>query len=648
VTRNRRWLDALLEQGGVLLVMTILSVIHTWPLALFWRTHLAGGRNEDPWMNAWHIDWVRRAVLESKNPFFADVLHYPLGAELYWHTLVPAKSIWGLLLVPALGSVASYNLIIFATFILTGMTAYWLFSDRLAHAGVTDIARIGGAFVGACVLDFSRYHLAHSFAHMDLSSLEGLPLYLLFFFRYLEAPRRSSLIGAALSIGYVAFCNFYYIYYLALFSLLWVAFRAWKRGPLLSFASLRSDDVRRAGRVGAAALVACLPAVMPLLLHLHPAPIGTHHGDSDYPADPLLLVLPDALSVWQHFLPTSVLIAVRKLQGGILNDVEGGVFLGVAAPILAFIGWRTRTEDTRNLFWIGVCFAVLSFGTHLHIGGQSQFPAQIFLLAGTALAFTNKRFRAKPYARDVLVLLVVACAVSLVVPITAWGERATAEIPMPYLFFKHMVPLFGRGGMPVRFLLLTQICLAALASIGAAKLIERVRADPTGKAAIAAGLLTALTTYECKSVTFPLSEIKPLPAAFDVIRDDPERSAVLTDHVIGQWEETLHHRPISFARQSRTPVRELEFLEAPLFRAIVNLYDLDKEWSEGDVHELRAKLRASHYRFYVGHTEAVAPIARQRKTTVDVLAQRRAQFVEGVLGGTLLYRDADREIYQFW
>src|SRR6185436_15699444 len=108
-------------------------------------------------------------------------------------------------------------------------------------------------------------------------------------------------------------------------------FRAWKRGPLLSFASLRSDDVRRAGRVGAASLVACLPAVLPLLLHLHPAPIGTHHGDSDYPADPLLLLTPDALSTWQALLPEAAVHAVRKLEHGILNDVEGGLFLGIAA-----------------------------------------------------------------------------------------------------------------------------------------------------------------------------------------------------------------------------------------------------------------------------------------------------------------------------
>ena len=70
-------------------------------------------------------------------------------------------------------------------------------------------------------------------------------------------------------------------------------------------------------------------------MHLKPAPWSIH-GDATYPADPLMLFVPDTLSRWTVLLPSGMAHAFYKLQKGILNDNEGGLFLGIATPILAY------------------------------------------------------------------------------------------------------------------------------------------------------------------------------------------------------------------------------------------------------------------------------------------------------------------------
>lgn len=639
------WVSVLARQVGLVLANAALAVFHTWPLAARWRTDLLGGEFVDPWMNAWHLAWMREAATSGRSPYFAPTLHHPLGAELYWHTLVPAKTAWGAMLVPRLGTIGAYNALVFTTFVLTGLTTYWFLGDVLRRAGATGRLAPLAAFVGAAVFNFSRYHLCHATAHLNLASLEGIPLFLLFFFRYVEdAPRRRWLVGAALSAAYVSFCDFYYVYYLALFCAAWLVFAAWRTGPILSRETPRSPRLRRAAGVAVAALLGCAPAVAPLLLHLSPAPLAIHHGDSEYPLDPLLLAVPDAQSAWRAALPAFLERPFARLQEGILGDVEGGVFLGLLAPVLAVVGLRRAPgDDTRTFARVAIAFALLSLGPYLHIGGEQVLPAGVALVLVAVWALGSRWLGSKPYARDVRAAAIVVAALSLVLPITAWDAPATFRLPMPYLFFKHMVPLFGRGGMPVRFLLMTQLCLAALAALGAYHALRAAR----GRAALAFVGLVLVSAIEMKSRPMPTSGVRPAPAVFETIRADGE-SAVLTDHVIGQWEQTQHGRPVSHARQSRLPTREADLVRSPLVRAVERFEGLDADPAGESAAAMRAQLGASRYRYFVAHVEAAEDEARFRHANARELDVARRAFVERVLRGRLVFDDGARQVYTFW
>ncbi|WP_225412228.1 hypothetical protein [Stigmatella hybrida] len=617
----------------ILLCFTLLSAFHTWPLLGRLQGFVLGGR-EDGYMNMWHLWWMRRALWEApQNPFFSPLLHWPLGAELYWHTLSPAKTGWGVVLLPFLRLEVAYNLVIFGTFVLTGYTAWLLLRDLLLRAGFSPGLAAAAAIAGACAFDFSRYHLSHANAHLNLSALEGIPFYLLCFFRWLDGGKRRWLWGVALGALYVLLCDYYYLLYIALLSFVWVVAERWRHGPVLSLDALKDPLLRRAGWAALAAGIACTPPLLPLLAHLHPAPIGGHHGDSDYYTDVYALFLPDPSSAWFDKAP----VWARSLIGGLVRDKmasnaeEAGTFLGILTlGLAAFALWR-GVPDGRRWVGIGVGFAVLSMGTVLALGGVTQHPVSLLLVLLLWLVALVPGWRQRVWRRDVLVLLAYLTVMAFYEPFTSFGRELRVQVPMPYVVFKHVVPLFKQGGMPVRFELLTTLALAVLVAFAAAHL-GALAARKDVRLGVGVALLTALVpNLEYRNKPMNMVALPKPPPVFEEIRNAPAPAAVFTDNVLGQWEQTLHGKPVSFARLSRTPVREAEMLELRLFRALEGFNGLAGPVSPEEAQQMKAYLKEHHFRWYVSH----------------YFYPPRDKFVTEVLGGERVHRDGLYTVYRF-
>jgi hypothetical protein len=624
----RRWLHPL-----VLLVFLGLSAFHTWPLLSKLQGHVLGGR-EDAYMNMWHLAWMRTALWEQpQNPFFAPLLHWPLGAELYWHTLSPAKTLWGVVLLPFMSVETAYNLVLFGSFVLTGYTAWLLMRYLLERAGHGPWLSAAAALAGACVFDFSRYHLMHATAHMNLTALEGIPLYLLCLLRWLDEGKRRWLVGLALSTLYVLLCDYYYLVYIALLSLLWVVAERWKRGPLLALDTWRDPLVRRAAMAGVAAGLACVPPLVPLMLHAFPAPLQIHHGDSDYFTDLYAFFLPDSRSTWMTAMPdaarTFAQDVVRKKMA--TNAEESGTFLGWVTPLLAvFALWR-GVPDGRRWLGLGLGFAVLSMGTVLNIGLEDKVSPVVLLFAVGLAVSLVPAWRERVWHRDVVLLLAVAVWLSAAEPLTAFGTSLKVQIPMPYVVFKQVVPLFSRGGMPVRFILLTTLALAVLVSFAAAH-AGTWAGRQDARLGVAAALAVAMVpNVEYRGLQMPMPPLPNLPPVFDEIRDAPMPAAVLTDTVLGQWEQVHHGKPVSFARLSRLPVREAEFAKSRLIRAAEGMRDAFGPVTPEERQQMRRYLKENHYKWYVTHY--FHPI--------------RHQFIVDELGGEQVYRDGYVTVYRF-
>lgn len=571
----------------VFAALTVLAAIHTWPLLALRHTHIVDGEREDTWLNTWHISWWRDSVVNWHTPFFAPKLHYPVGAELYWHMMVPAKSLWGLLL-PWFSVVELNNLITFWTFPFAGMAAWLLVRDVMRRSGREGTLADVAAFAGACVYTFSRYHLCHAHAHHNLSAMEGIPLFIWVVLRYFETKKRGWLVGAAFAALYCAACDLYYLYYVALFFVIWLVSTIWRDRPTLRDVP-RHALIKPAIHIAIASAIGVLPLVLPIIAHMKPAPVSIH-GDSMYPVDPLMFIVPDKLSRWTFLMPSGMAHAFAKLQNGILNDLEGGCFVGYATIALTVIAFRTERSKLRPWLDIGLLFFALSLGSFLNLGGVDD----------------------------------------------TFGFR----IPMPYWVFKHVAPLFSRGGMPVRFTVMGELALAVIVPFGILALAKKW---PKHAVAVAALAILAVN-LDTLGKPMPMDEVKPLPPVFAEIRDDAEDVAVYSDHVLAQFEMQQHHRPISFARQSRIPIRELPFLESPLDRALVE-FELD--WPPETVAAMKDALRAGHFKYWVGHHRHAKEYIRWKKLRPTVDADR-TRFIEQELGGKVIYNDDDYEVARFW
>ncbi|MDQ3929940.1 MAG: hypothetical protein M3328_12450, partial [Chloroflexota bacterium] len=165
----------LLVLGGY----AVLTIALTWPVAAKLFTEVPGGG--DAWQHIWNLWWVKQALLvEHTNPYHTNLLYYPEGVSLYFHTLVLTAGLVGIpLQLFGFNLIATYNLVLLSTFVLAGYGMYLLCMYLTRHAWAS--------FVGGIVFAFSPYHLAHMSGHMNLASLQWLPFYVLALLKSFES-----------------------------------------------------------------------------------------------------------------------------------------------------------------------------------------------------------------------------------------------------------------------------------------------------------------------------------------------------------------------------------------------------------------------------------------------------------------------------
>ena len=120
-------------------------------------------------------------------------------------TLNPFNGLLGIPLKALASQIQVVNCIVIFSFVVTGLTTYWL--ARYCGGGYWPALFTGGAFA------FSSYHFAHAAGHMQLISFEWVPLFLVAWLRFLDRPSKAMAVGAALALFLVILCDYYYTFY---------------------------------------------------------------------------------------------------------------------------------------------------------------------------------------------------------------------------------------------------------------------------------------------------------------------------------------------------------------------------------------------------------------------------------------------------
>ena len=327
-----------------------------------WSLHpgsLLIGPSEDNLQDYWNT-WYGVTKASPGHFFFTNLIRYPTGTPLYYHSFDYPQIAAVALLHKIAGTaplIVLQNITLLAVFPLAGAGAFFL-TRHFTH----DVL---GATVGGFVFAFNPWHVEQAMHHAHVSSVEFIPMFVL---AYLLALERKSVLWLSVAIvlyALNALSCWYYLIYIGFFLVFHFLYTAVSRpeGELSWWIG--------APIVCAAGVLAILaPLVIPMMMAaLHGAPVYTNpHDSKTFVAD---------IAAYFAFPPTHLLASVGDPVTWRLTGYpwEAAVYLGLinlALLIWAFV--QSGPDDRFTFIYLlaGMAtFAVLASGDELHVVGNS-------------------------------------------------------------------------------------------------------------------------------------------------------------------------------------------------------------------------------------------------------------------------------------
>lgn len=484
-TSNRKLVSSLIRWGvGPAAIYLVAFVLVTYPLMRDFSTHFfSDGR--DGLRMIWNIWWINKAVTQlHQSPWYTDYLFYPYGISLLTHTLCPFAGFLGIALLPFLTLTQTYNTIVVFSFVSAGLTTFWL--------SFHVVKSYWPSLVAGFIFSFSNYHFAHMRGHLNLASLEWIPLFVLCWYVLLRRPSPLIALAAALSLFAVILCDYYYFSYCFLIALLMFLWRMIQGESRLFF--LKRPYVVAFSTFVAAAVGSSGILIYKLLGAMNSATFLGAHDPSKFPADLLAPFAYGACLRFSHL--TSGLWG--RFQG---NTSESSVYVGVTVVGLIVYAWIRRKEiKAADLhFWCValLLFFVLSLGPKLYVAGK-QIPFAL----------------------------------------------------MPYRALELLLPPLKFGGMPSRMMVMVMLCAAVIGAMGLDLLLRGSR-----KTRIGAGVLIAILFVEFLPFRVePFRQ--ETPRWVWVLRDLPNAGGVIDTSIYPyrtMYFQILHEKPIQGGLAARVP-----------------------------------------------------------------------------------------------
>lgn len=403
--------SALLSRGVIpLLFYFVCFCLLTFPLILHFNTHFFTDTG-DGLTNIWNIWWIDKAVTElHQSPFFTAYIHFPQGTSLLAHTLNPFNGFVCIGLLPFMSLTQAFNFMVLFSFVVGGWTAF-LLAFHLSRSYF-------GSLLAGFITTFSGYHFAHAQGHMQLVSLEWIPLFVLCWLLFLEKPSVLRGLGASAALSAVLFCDYYYFFFCILAGGLVFVWFAYRKKD--AFFLLRRKTIAPVGAFAAGCLLFCAPLIVALMVfNSRHTLLGVHDADV-YSLDLLAPVIPGGH--WRFEALTR--FYWTRLTG---NFHESSVHIGLSVIVVLILTWAVRKKiKAKGLglwYFMGLFFLILSLGPVLHIWGQ-EIP---------------------------------------------W-------VKLPYVALEWIFPPLRLGGMPVRMMVMVTLCAGVIFAAGFRKIfVENFR-----------------------------------------------------------------------------------------------------------------------------------------------------------------------------
>ncbi len=426
---------------AVLGFLCLLSLVLTYPLVRDLGSAVLGPPSPgDQFEYVYKVWWFKHALLDlHRSPFFNPDMFYPFGYNVALSETTLSNTIPALPLTVLLGEVAAYNLIVLASFALSGLGMYLL----VVH--LTG-SRMAGLLSGT-IFAFCPYRMAHLGAgHLPLMGTQWLPLLFLYLDRMVVRQRWTDAAMAGLFWSLAALSAWYYAYMFALAGAMYVLLRG---RPWRQYLFHRGF-AQRVLVFGAICLLLVGPAAVPVtqLWQEGSRPQSLHYLDQ-FSASPVDFVYPNVMQpLWGAQLLTHY---PQKLEQMLFL---GWVPLGLAALAL----WHQRSLAWKAFAWLSAAFVLLSLGTTLH---WLNSPVYITVPGWLERVFTlGMGFLTKSLA---------------LYPISSYSLRVenAVYVPLPTLFLYLFFPFFSAMRVWARFGLIAALGVSVLAGCGLRRLLSK-------------------------------------------------------------------------------------------------------------------------------------------------------------------------------
>ncbi|MGB3906585.1 MAG: interleukin-like EMT inducer domain-containing protein [Anaerolineae bacterium] len=334
----------------------LLTVILTYPLVFHFTSHVPGDGSDDPAL-VWNLWWVKHALVDLRtNPLLCDFMFYPIGIDLTFYTLTIVNGLASVPLQSVVGLVASSNVILFLTFILSSYGAYLLVKYVLPSEAHPSIAFISGLIYA---FSSNRYIYA-SLGQFNIASTEWIPFYILFLIMARRQPHRVRYVFlAAFFLLFNGYTEFTYASFLIIFTfvyaLYWLAADGWRQS--LPF-------VRNLVLV---ALI-FLFGMSPILYRM----VRVMAVEGDFLVEGLGFANVFSADLLGFLVP-SHLHPLRDLWRGRFDfSYLNFVFIGYTVLIVSAYGAVSHFRERRLRFWViaAAVFALISLGPTLRVNGR--------------------------------------------------------------------------------------------------------------------------------------------------------------------------------------------------------------------------------------------------------------------------------------
>ncbi len=485
----RDWMQRLARSHWLwaLLAYTLLTAIITFPLVFHLGDRVIGpiAKGDDDWY-IWYLWAFRQSVLGGHDPSYSHLL-FSLYPSVQIFAASTLNGLMGIVLQTFMSPLATYNVLMLLSFVLSGFTMYLLATEFIQN-------RLA-CFAAGFVFTFTTYHFARATGHLDLAAVQWLPLMVWRVFVFYRRPTVLNAIWMGIAVALVPLSDIYLAaYFLVPFVLLFVA------GKLVT--DRRWFTRPRHLLLAGLAMVIAVALTLPWLyssLHVDPslqAEIAdkTLTGIKGLSADALSYVVPSPFSPIFGSVTTKLYAHMAPPFGLSVEEANylGWINLAAGLGVLAFLGIRTR----RVVFWVvvGVCGFLLSLGPVLHVAGHLQ-------------------------------------------------------IPLPFYGVIYNWPVLSNLRAPTRIAPLVMLPLAMLVAFSVAALYKRYvtrrRARVVFLALTVAAMALSLGEHTLYAFPYPTSVI-PLPPVYAQMAADPVPGAVLDLPVdprgADEYYQTIHHR----------------------------------------------------------------------------------------------------------